>query len=379
MANNKNFFGAVAMMTGTAIGAGIFGIPYVMAQAGVLVGVIYLGVLGVILGITTLMYGEIVLRTKGSHQFTGYAEKYLGSKGKWAALVVMVVGSYGSLIAYLIEVPNFLQALFNGGDIMFYRLSFFVFVGLAVLIGLGIIVRLEKAMVVMLLLMLFVFLGFGFTKIDASNYLNVDLGNVFLPYGVILFALGALSAVPDMKNLLTRERGKLKKAIITGMCVPAFVYLVFSLIVVGVTGIDTTESAVLGLGEKLGEIVLDLGAVFGVLSMTTSFLVIGLVLKEVYVYDFKMNKLLAWALVLFVPLGIVLLNLLSFIEVLGIIGAFIGGGYGVMLIFIYLKAKKKGELKPDYNLRLPKPLLYVIGGVYILGIIYEVYNLIGLS
>jgi len=54
---------AIALLVGTIIGAGIFGIPYVIAQAGFLTGLITLGVLGTAVIILYLYLGEVILRT----------------------------------------------------------------------------------------------------------------------------------------------------------------------------------------------------------------------------------------------------------------------------------------------------------------------------
>ena len=75
-------FPAVAVLMGTIIGAGILGIPYAIMQSGFLIGLIHLIVIGAIVLLITLYLGEISLRTAKNHQLTGYAEKYLGKKGK---------------------------------------------------------------------------------------------------------------------------------------------------------------------------------------------------------------------------------------------------------------------------------------------------------
>src|SRR3990167_1848687 len=73
---------AITSLIGTIIGAGILGLPYVISQVGLFYGAILIVLLGLaFLGIN-LFLGEIVLRTNGKHQLTGYAEKYLGPKGK---------------------------------------------------------------------------------------------------------------------------------------------------------------------------------------------------------------------------------------------------------------------------------------------------------
>jgi amino acid permease len=54
---------AVFMITGMTIGAGILGIPYVVAQVGLKVGIAYILVLGLVMLLLNLMLGEIAVRT----------------------------------------------------------------------------------------------------------------------------------------------------------------------------------------------------------------------------------------------------------------------------------------------------------------------------
>ena len=90
---DKNVPRAIAMLCGTVIGAGVLGIPYVIAQAGFLVGLLSILVLGLAVLFLNLFIGEIVLRTPGNHQLPGYAEKYLGKWGKRVFMFSMFLES----------------------------------------------------------------------------------------------------------------------------------------------------------------------------------------------------------------------------------------------------------------------------------------------
>ncbi len=70
---------AVTTLIGTIIGAGVLGIPYVIAKSGFLYGSILIIAIGLAFLVLNLFVGEIVLRTKGQYQLTGYMEKYLGN------------------------------------------------------------------------------------------------------------------------------------------------------------------------------------------------------------------------------------------------------------------------------------------------------------
>ena len=104
---------AAAILVGTIVGVGTFGIPYVFAQAGFFVGLGHLAALSAVMLAIHLMYGEIVLRTQEKHRFIGYADIYLGTWGRRIAIPMVVVGIFGTLLAYTIVGGNFTALLFD--------------------------------------------------------------------------------------------------------------------------------------------------------------------------------------------------------------------------------------------------------------------------
>lgn len=374
---DRPFWGATAIITGTAIGAGIFGMPYVFAKAGFLTGISYLIILGGVILLTTLCYGEVVLRTGEKHQLPGYANKYLGVWGKRISLIAIIFSIFGAMIAYTIEIGVFLNAILHplfGGGPRVYSVIFYVLAAVAIYIGLKTVASLEKVMVGVLLFIITGLFIYGANRINGGNLVAFDYSHFFLPYGVILFAFGAATAVPDARLIMGRDPSKLHKAIITGLAIPFLVYFAFCLLVVGITGPETTQSAIIGLGLVLGPVVLLVGALFGILSMSTSFLSLGNVLKETFMFDFGLKKLLAWLIVMVIPLAIFFMDFLSFIEAIGFAGGMVGGIEGILMIMIYHKAKKKGDRKPEFSLKIPNFALYFMYLVFFGGIIYIVWE-----
>lgn len=377
--SSGNVFSAVALLIGTAIGAGIFGLPYVISQSGYLVGIIYIIGLGIVSTVVNLAFGEVVLSTEGTHQFPKYVEKYLGARWKIIAIIITFLGFYGALIAYAIEIGNLLHAVLSphwGGDSMVYTMTFYTVMCLALFIGLRAIANVEKVMVIAIIALVILLASIGIPHIEVEHLTTFSPAAMFLPYGVVLFAFGAASAIPDMKNVLQDNKQKLRKAIIIGSLLPVIIYIVFVTIVVGITGPATTGSAVTGLGERLGSATLVFGAVFGIMAMTTSFLSLGLVLKEIFIYDLKRSALTSWLLVSIPPAIIVMLGLVSFIQILGISGALLGGVNGVVLMRMHYHMKKKRDRIPEYTISQSTLLHIVVYGLFILGIAYEAYMLI---
>lgn len=368
---DKNFYSATAVLIGTIVGVGIFGIPYTVARSGFALGLFFLAVLGLVFLLLHLFYGEIVLRTLGKHRFVGYAQIYLGKWGKRLTSFTSIFINYGALLAYMIVGGKFLEIIFGGSEFN-WSLIFFIVCSLAIFFGLRVIVKIELFMSLFLIITIFLIFIKGWPAIDLNNLSTLDWKYFFLPYGVILWAIGGLAAIPEMKEVFKENYKSFKKAIIVGTLLPVLLYVIFVLTVVGVTGSKTSPEAINGLVGSLGSSTVVLGAVFGLLAVTTSFLVIGLSLKKIFWYDYGANKHVSWVLTCLVPVVAFLLHWRDFIVVIGFLGAILGGLDGILLILIYRKAKKIGQRKPEYSLKIPSFVYYSIIFVFSLGIIYQI-------
>ncbi len=368
---------ATALLTGTVIGAGVLGIPYAVSQGGFLTGLLTIIIVGLAMLLLHLMYGEVTLRTTGNHQFPGYAEKYLGKWAKKLSIFSLFFGIYGALIAYLIGEGEALSAIFGLNPLIF-SLIFFVIVAVITYKGLNAISKSEIYFlaVVLLLVVVISFITITSTKFNPSNLATFNIYNVLVPFGVILFAFRGFEAVPEMKEYLTKDRKKLKKAIILGSLIPLFAYIIFTFATLGITGGNTTEIVTLGLGNSLGSGMIILGSLFAIFAMLTSFLTLALAMKEIYMFDYNLNPKLSWALTVFIPLIIFLLGVKSFIKVVAITGSLVGGIEGILLILIYWKAKKHGNRIPEFKLRKNYIIGFLIILLFIIGIIYQGFNIL---
>ena len=376
----KQFLLATAVLMSTIVGVGMFALPYAGAQSGFLVAAVFLIVLTIIMTLLHLFYGEIVSRTKEKHRLVGYADHYLGKGWRNLVTVSTVVGFYGSLLAYIIVGGDFLHLIFssaiNTSSIVF-NLIFFVIGAVVVYFGLRLISGLDFLMGFFLVLIIFLFLYLGFNQINIDNLKTFNWSNIFIPYGVILYSLAGMAAIPEIREIFSENNRKFyKRAIILGTVIPAVLYLIFMGTVIGLTGLNTSDEAIKGLSVLLGEKVVFIGALFGFLATITSFFIIGLYLKETLWYDLKINKNLAWFLTCFVPLILLGLGMHNFITIIILLGALMGGIEGTAVVLIYKKAKKLGNQSPDYELKEPAILRYVMILVFILGFIYTLVQII---
>lgn len=374
---DKSFPFALAVLIGTTIGAGIFGIPYVVAKSGVIPGLFYFLILGGAVLLLHLFFGEIVLRTKEKYRLVGYSQKYLGNWAKILITVVMVLGMTGTLLAYIIIGGDFLNIILSSFfEIPAFYLSLFLWAVLSYFIFRGIktIAPAELLMNILFFLIVILIFLFALPKLNLHNFTPIRTSALFLPYGVILFAFSAWAAIPEITGILRgpAERKKYKKVIIWASILVFLLYLLFTVAVVGASGKTTSEDALQGLVPFLGQKIILIGAIFGVISIASSFLVLGNYFKNSLYYDYNLSKFWSWAVSCIFPLALFLIGFRSFIEIIGFVGTLIGVIEGVVIILIFKKAKLLGNRKPEYSLKVPSILLYFLIGIFILGAITQV-------
>lgn len=366
-----SLYAAIATLTGTAIGAGFLGIPYVISKSGFIIGLIHLVVLALIVMLINLYLGEVILRTKETHQLPGYAKKYLGNKGKIFMLLLTIFGIYSALIAYFIGEGQTISMLLFNSNIYSIPISFlfFALVSSLVFFGIGVLKKGEILLMSLVITMIIILAIIFLPKINTSNLATVSSNPIewFLPYGLILFSFLSFSAIAEVKQEIKSNGKILKKAIIIGALIPLAIYLLFTLIVVGFAGKNVPEISTFALGK--------FPSILAVLTMFTACFALSNAIKDVYRLDLKLKSLTSWLLAMFVPFIlfflIVAYNLTSFIKILEYSGAITGGLTGILIMFMLLRAKKQGKRKPEYKTLINKVILILLSILFIAGIIYQ--------
>lgn len=354
------FAEATATLIGTVIGAGILGIPFAVAKVGFIPGVVMLLALGIAMVILELMFIEVTLRTKKDHEIPGYGGLYLGFNAKMIALLAGIIGGYGTLLAYMIAQGEILQTLF-GGSQMLWSLLFYMAGSYIIYRGLGAVRIIELIMTIGIFSIMFLIGLTAHPHINSLNLTYTNMSNLIVPYGVLIFALSGITAVPQVRKQMKGSEKKLPYVIIAGNVAVITIYLLFMWLVLGVTGTQTTEVATIGLGDRIGPSMLIMGNALAFFTITTSFITVGLSIRRLFHYDYDFPRFKAWLSTIIIPLVIFIFGARSFIQVVGIVGGVIIGIQSIIVVLAFWKAQKNGHRKSEF--RLGKMTL--VGGMLI--------------
>lgn len=378
-----NVLKATSSLVGTIIGAGIFGVPYVMAQSGFWPGLVLFGALTGLMLILHLMYAEVVERTGSGHRLTGYMEIYFGKKAKDFTTISVVLAVFGSLVVYILMAMEFLNSVFGElfSNKLYWGIMFWALLSIGIVKGIKTVSNAETVLLGLLGFVLLMITFRGAPMIEFSNFNSFNFKNIFVPYGVILFALAGFQAIPEMRYLIgkedlpapqARQAGKsFKRSVVAGVLFSALVTALFAFIVVGVSGETTSPEAISGLEQFLGKEIVYLGAIFGLIAIATTYLIMGVNIKESFMYDWKMKRWKSDFLVVSVPMVLIFIGVRDFINVIGIVGAVLGAVNGLFITLLFVASKKKNK-ESSLNMRVPKLVLMAVILALVLGGFYEI-------
>ncbi len=372
----KNYILAVATLIGAIIGVGLFAIPSVVNKAGVAPFFIYLAVLAVAQYYLHLLFAEVILSTKTKHRLPGLAGKYIGAKSKTLSFVIDIVGSYGAILAYIIVGGLFLRQLaapYFGGSVFLYSTLIFAVVSLIVFFDIKMIAGTEFVLTSLLIVAIGLIAWRGFGHIRLDNYNLIEWKNIFLPYGPIFFAVGGGAAIPEVCRLMSGQKEKIKSAIAWGTFIPAVLTMVFVLVVLGITGKNTSPDTLAGLSLILKDGVVVFSLIFGLLAIITSYIITAQATEEIYQWDFGVKNKLSWFLACFIPYFLYLIGWTDLIKIISFTGAVLGGLSGIILICVVFKVKAKPEKISCVQCGLNKSVAYGLCLMFILGMAYEIF------
>ena len=369
------FFEAVLMLAGMIIGVGMFAIPFSFAAAGFWLGAFELIILALAVLALHLLYGEIVLATPRYHRLPGYIRIYLGSRAAGVAWVSTLVGTIGTLLAYIIVGSLFLQAIFGAMAPRMHGMGWAIALAGAVCAITFFPLRKEAAINGLLTIFEIGFIGvlslWLLPDVSLPHFSGIYPAHLFMPYGVLLFALAGASVIPDVAQLLRRNKRRTRLAIITGSAVPPVIYFLFAFGVVGVSGPATSEEAIAGLGAVLGSSVVVWGSAAGLLAVLTSYIALSENFQALLTLDMGLRRRTAWIAASAIPFVVYLAGLQNFIAIISIVGIVAFAVDGTLFFLMGRKIRQQTQKPVSTGISVSAVAGYVVGATIIIGVIAQ--------
>jgi amino acid permease len=345
---------AVLIVFATVIGLGIFPLPYVFYNQNILTPLlIFLLVLFLIL-ISTIIYGEIIGRVDGIHNFYSYFSLFFRKKSKPIVFLI----EFLSLESVLLVYSYYLKDVYG----FFAGLLFLILGHLVNFLGIKFFKKIEQILAAVLFLFIFLITFYGFLNLNKENFV-FKFENNFSSYGLALFSLTGFSVFPILKSIFKDEwkNNYLKTVLIAYIIVSVF-YLAFTFSMIGFFGKDILPDFI-SSAKIFPKFIFYTVNLLVILNIFTTFITIAIYLKEGLIFDWFLKPTLS-SFFVFVPnLIFYFLNLGSFLKVLEISSSIFLGIMGILICFIYLKIKEKIFYK------IPKFFIFLTILGYILGIL----------
>ena len=159
-----------------------------------------------------------------------------------------------------------------------------------------------------------------------------------------------------------------------GSLIPAILYFLFALAVVGASGTHISPDAIAGLSLVAGPMVVMLGNIIGLLAVMTAYVILNSSFQAFLTLDAHVTRRTAWAAGSLLPLFLFIIGFQNFISVISILGATIfvlDGGLILATYHVILHRREQGITMAD---TIQFGLIYTL---MIAGIGYELYRFVG--
>ncbi|KAF3361838.1 Tyrosine-specific transport protein 1 [Chlamydiales bacterium STE3] len=334
-------FGAVLLISGCCIGAGMLGLPLVSLEAGYIPTLLMFGFSWAFMASTGLLVLEINLRCGEGSNLMSMAETVLGKGAKYLVAILFAFLFYCLILAYISGTGALLEEIFSLPKWM-GSLSICLLFGFIIYLGTRQVDTINRLFIFGLAVgyLSLIFLGISSVTIDNLKHIGWSYAVPVLPAMIISF--GYHNLIPSLNTYLKGNVAGLRTAILIGSLIPLIVYLMWEFVFLGTVahnsesvdaiknGSMVTELFRTGSGSSLSVYAMQIFSFFAIITSLLTvamsfvdFLIDGLRLKAT-----QSHRALSCILVLLPPLFFSFFCANIFLTALNYAGAF-----GAVILF----------------------------------------------
>ncbi len=231
--------GAILLVSGTTIGAGMLALPVTTGLAGFIPSVVIMTTVWLFMMLTAFYFLEVNLRMKGESNLISMMHKTLGRPGEMISWIAYLLLLYALTAAYLLGCSQILSDFFQG---MFslsipawvWPIVIVVLFGSFVYLGTTVVDLFNRFMMTGLVVSYITLTGVGCCKITPHMLTYVDWAFLLPSISVVVTSFGFHVIIPTLTTYLEHDAKLLKWSIFIGSLIPFMVYVLWQFLVMGV-------------------------------------------------------------------------------------------------------------------------------------------------
>lgn len=238
--------GSIAIVAGTAIGAGMLALPLATAALGIIPAILLLVLIWGVSAYTSLLMLEINLRTGVGDNVHAITGKVLGKRGQlvqgasFLSLLFALTAAYltgGSSLLVLKAETMFDVALDNQAAVVLFTLT----LGLFAAFGVAWVDKVSRILFSLMIALLVVTVGFLMPEVSPSQMAvaameggNFDVWMAAIP--VVFTSFGFHVCIATLVRYLEGDTKTLRKVLLIGSTLPLLCYVLWLLVTLGTVG-----------------------------------------------------------------------------------------------------------------------------------------------
>lgn len=241
--DKRTLFGAIMLIAGCCVGAGMIGLPVTSAHAGFMPSVSAMIFCYLFTTVTGLFIAEATLWFDGKVNLPSIVEFALGKTGKFITIALFLFLFYCLFVAYL----DAGGTLFS--EILSNLLPFSVphslgvlmcmlFIGSIAHAGTAMVDGFNRSMLAAMIISYFMLVFIGLPNVSKDNLLYSNWNSTFNVIPILLICFGYQNLVPSLAYYLNKNVKAIRIAIIVGNLIPFLVYFLWDYVILGMLDID---------------------------------------------------------------------------------------------------------------------------------------------
>ena len=357
-------FKIIVIVAAATIGSGVFALPYIIQESGWLLSLGYFIAIAAIVSLAHALYLRTLETVHEKERLLGLVRKYFGVGGFWVGFLAIVIGLLLSFVAYLILGTEFIRIIIPAIPSSLALIIFWITLSILVFKSEGNVTGFETVGISLIFFaILFIFiLGRPFQALASTPLLNP--GNIFLPFGAVLFSLAGWTSVEQVYEIKKTTNKKINTfaVFLFGTALAGVLYWLFALGILGTVSRATVDT-VSGVGgwvfwKK------DVLAAIGLLAMAVVSIPLAREIRGALEKDLGWNSVVSRIAIVTIPLVVILSGFNNFLIIIGLAG---GVFISVQYLFIIAVGRRTLQLSAR-----EKALLDILSIVFVCAAVYEV-------